>query len=92
MSFFILKISGEYFILCLNKEDNTITVEAIDTRKIESIFVIMLDKITKTSNFKICSEFLSKGYLENSLSTCEYIIIGFGMHKKETKLKQRLLN
>ena len=89
--FFIVKIKEDYFVIYLN--EGIPSAISINTGKAESKFVVLFDKLDsliKTSGFKICSGILSKDYLKYCLKESDYFVIALGMHKRHTKLKNRL--
>lgn len=89
--FFLVKLKDEYFYFYLNGE--TPNVLPLKTKTTESKFTILLDKldsVIKTSGFKLCSGIISKDYIQDCLKYSDYFVIAFGIHKRNTKLRNKL--
>ena len=89
--FLLIRLKDEYFYFYI--EDNEPKIISLNTRKAESKFVVVLDKLNnliKTSGFRICSSVISKEYIQECLKESEYFVIAFGIHKRHTKLKNKL--
>ncbi len=89
--FFIVRLKEEYLYFYIDNGEPKVI--SINTRAAESKFVVLLDKLDsvfKTSGFKVCSSVLSKEYINYCLQNNEFFVIAFGMHKRHTKLKNKL--
>ena len=87
----MIKLKGNYFFVTIS--DGEAKVTSINSDKAETKFVLLqdkLDSLIKTTGFKVCSGIISRDYIIECLQYSEYFIISLGMHKKETKLQQKL--
>jgi hypothetical protein len=89
--YFIVKLKEEYFYFFIDEEGPKVI--PIKSREAKSKFKVLLNKLDslfKTAGFKICSSVISKTYIQESLQTSDFFVIALGMHKRHTKLKNKL--
>jgi hypothetical protein len=90
---FLLVRVFEHFLFVKVNEDNTFSLTYLENDKTETKYAVLLGKIMKsfeTSGFRICSATISKKYILYCLENNPIFVIGFGMHKKTTKLSKML--